>query len=81
MNWKFIIRWVTVFTVATIVLTLTGRFLMALGVMILLAVGWSYVSYEIEKRKILKQLKDIDKEDDVGGSCLNYIRNGAATSQ
>jgi len=65
MNWKFIIRWVTVFTVATIVLTLTGRFLMALGVMILLAVGWSYVSYEIEKRKILKQLKDIDKDDDV----------------
>ena len=65
MNWKFIIRWVTVFTVATIVLTLTGRFLMALGVMILLAIGWSYVSYEIEKRKILKQLKDIDKDDDV----------------
>lgn len=65
MNWKFIIRWVTVFTVATIVLTLTGRFLMALGVMILLAVGWSYVSYEIEKRKILKQLKDIDKDNDV----------------
>ena len=65
MNWKFIIRWVTVFTVATIVLTLTGRFLMALGVMILLAVGWSYVSYEIEKRKILKQLKDIDNDDDV----------------
>ena len=65
MNWKFIIRWVTVFTVATIVLTLTGRFLMALRVMILLAIGWSYVSYEIEKRKILKQLKDIDKDDDV----------------
>ena len=64
MNWKFIIRWVTVFAVATIVLTLTGRFLMALGVMILLAVAWSYVSYEIEKRKILRQLKDLDKDDE-----------------
>jgi len=64
MNWRFIIRWVTVFAVATIVLTLTGRFLMALGVMILLAVGWSYVSYEIEKRKLLRQLKDFDKDDE-----------------
>ena len=64
MNWRFIIRWVTVFTVSTIVYTLTGRFLMALGIMILLAVVWSYVSYEKEKRKILRQLTDLDSDDE-----------------
>ena len=51
MNWRFISKWVITFTVATIVYTLTGRFWMALGVMILLAVAYSYVLDFIERRK------------------------------
>ena len=53
MNWRFIIKWVVVFTVATVVWTLTARygFWMALGVMILLAVLTGFVTDWIEKRK------------------------------
>ena len=51
MNWRFISKWVITFTVATIVYTLTGRFWMALGFMILLAVAYSYVLDFIDKRK------------------------------
>lgn len=51
MNWRFISKWVITFTVATIVYTLTARFWMALGVMILLAVAEGYVIDWMEKYK------------------------------
>ena len=53
MNWKFIIKWVSVFAVATVVWTVTARygFWMSLGVMILLAVLTAFVTDWIEKRR------------------------------
>ena len=55
MNWRFISKWVITFTVATIVYTLTGRFWMALGIMILLAVAESYVIDYIDRRKAKRE--------------------------
>jgi len=68
MNWRFICKWVVTFSVATFVYNLTLRltnggrwtaFLMALGVMILLAVAVGYVIDWIEARKEKRQEESI----------------------
>ena len=51
MNWKFILRWVTTFTVCLVIYDLTGSFWMSLGILILLAVAESLVIDWIGKRK------------------------------
>ena len=51
MTWKFILRWVITFTVCLIIYDLTGSFWMSLGILILLAVGESFVIDWLEKRK------------------------------
>jgi len=51
MNWKFILRWVTTFTVCLIIYNLTASFWMSLGILILLAVVESLVIDWWNKRK------------------------------
>lgn len=51
MNWKFIFRWVITFTVCLVIYDMTDSFWMSLGILIILAIGESYVIDWIEKRK------------------------------
>ena len=58
MNWNFILRTVITFAVATAVYTLTGSFWMSLGIMILLVVVWSYITFYVQRRRMLKKFKE-----------------------
>ena len=55
MNWRFILKWVITFTVALVILDLTGSFWMSLGILILIAIAESYALDFIDKYKQKKK--------------------------